>query len=51
MLTNLESLFDMDELKTLDEEMCLGIATSELRIPTPGINQIGVKNPNEIIQK
>ena len=51
MLVNLESLFDMDELKTLDEEMCLGIATSELRIPTPGINQIGVKDPGKIIRK
>lgn len=51
MLTNLETLFDMSVFEELDKEICLGIASSDLRTPTPGIHQVGVTNPSEIIKK
>lgn len=40
------SLFD-----SFDKELCLGIANSELRTPTPGIHQVGIINPSEILKQ
>lgn len=51
MLINLDTIIDSSTFESMHEELCLGIASSEIRTPTPGVNQVGIEEPKHIIRR
>ena len=49
-IVNLEPYFDVEEIKQLDYEVCMGIALSEHHLPTPGVKPIGLEYPPSAIE-
>ena len=50
-LIDLEPFFNINEIKALDQEICMGIALSEHHLPTPGVKPQNVEYPPSAIEK
>lgn len=48
---NLDNVLDVEQLKSLDYEICMGIALSEHHLPTPGVAPIGLEYPPGKLEK
>jgi hypothetical protein len=49
-MINLDDQFDVDQIKSLDKELCIGIAKSNHHLPTPGVKPLYIDSPT-IIEK